>query len=248
VRQVVQNERGEASRRRNFKVRHRSQNVVVRGDDQARSQMPGKVRQGKFRRIASENLSVNDSARRRLPVQGNVNSVAVRRLDFVNRSHPRKVADLQAKRVAKEKEYRARSLSRNSNELAHLREPNAPRDRDNSRKLGRREHQKKRHRQGRDNFIAITSAAPEEKLRTRFFAIYGGRCCRASVSDANRLSTHHRQNLFGMATVSSARSNLRELDSLECSSTFRELIPTFEEDDQSRLAAIAICCAHHMIR
>jgi hypothetical protein len=51
-----------------------------------------------------------------------------------------------------------------------------------------------------------------------------------------------------MATVSSARPDQLELDSLECSSTLRELIPTFEEDGQSRPPAIAIFRAHHMIR
>jgi hypothetical protein len=43
-----------------------------------------------------------------------------------------------------------------------------------------------------------------------------------------------------MATLSSKRPNQLELDSLECSSTFRELIPTFEAGGQNRLAAIAI--------
>ena len=43
-----------------------------------------------------------------------------------------------------------------------------------------------------------------------------------------------------MTTVSSARPVQIELDSLECSSTFRELIRTSEQDDRSRPAAIAI--------
>ncbi len=51
-----------------------------------------------------------------------------------------------------------------------------------------------------------------------------------------------------MATVSSERPNQLELDSLECSSTFRELIPTFEGDGQSPPAAIAIPHARRMIR
>jgi hypothetical protein len=49
-----------------------------------------------------------------------------------------------------------------------------------------------------------------------------------------------------MATDSSARPDQLELDSLECSSTFHELIPTFEEDDQSHPAAIAILHARRM--
>ena len=54
------------------------------------------------------------------------------------------------KRAAKEKECRARSLGRSSNEVAHLRVPSAARVR-SSQKVEEREHQKKRHRQGRDN-------------------------------------------------------------------------------------------------
>jgi hypothetical protein len=50
-----------------------------------------------------------------------------------------------------------------------------------------------------------------------------------------------------MATVSTSGPNLLELDSLEYSSTFRELIPTFEEDGQTRPAGIAIH-ARDMIR
>ena len=56
------------------------------------------------------------------------------------------------------------------------------------------------------------------------------------------------QNLFDMATVSSAWPNQREPDSLECSSTFRGLIQTFEEDGQSRPVAIAIFSAPYTIR
>ena len=49
--------------------------------------MPGKVRQDKFRRrVASEHLNVNVSARRLVRALVNVSSAAeVRRLDFVNR-------------------------------------------------------------------------------------------------------------------------------------------------------------------
>ena len=67
------------------------------------------------------------------------------------------------------------------------------------------------------------------------------------MSDADR-SIRHRQNLFDMATVSNAWPNQRERDSLECSSTFRGLIQTFEEDGQSRPVAIAIFRAPYTIR
>ena len=67
------------------------------------------------------------------------------------------------------------------------------------------------------------------------------------MSDADR-SIRHRQNLFDMATVSSARPNQLEPDSLECNSIFRGLIQTFEEDGQSRPVAIAIFHARRAIR
>ena len=51
-----------------------------------------------------------------------------------------------------------------------------------------------------------------------------------------------------MATISIAQPDQLELDFLECSSTFRELIPKFEEGGQSRPAAIAIFRVHGMIR
>ena len=123
---------------------------------------------GKFRhRDAIKDLSVNDSARRRLRAQVNVISVAkVRRLDSVSRSRPRQVAVLQVKHGAKKKECRALMVSRprhsssSSNEAARLRQPITDRGRA-SRKVGRRNNQKKRHRQGRINFGAITPVAPE---------------------------------------------------------------------------------------
>ena len=50
-----------------------------------------------------------------------------------------------------------------------------------------------------------------------------------------------------MATVSSALPDQLELDSLECSSTFRELIPKFEGGGQNRPAATAIVRVRDMI-
>ena len=126
---------------------------------------------GKFRhRDAIKDLSVNDSARRRLRAQVNVISVAeVRRLDSVSRSRPRQVAVLQVKHGAKKKECRALMVSRpshnsnstsSSNEAARLRQPITDRGRA-SRKVGRRNNQKKRHRHAHNNFGAITPVAPE---------------------------------------------------------------------------------------
>ena len=70
------------------KVDLRRQNMVGRQDqNQARSQVLGRVGQAKFRhRGVTANLSVNDSARLRLLAQVNAGNLAeVRRLDFVNR-------------------------------------------------------------------------------------------------------------------------------------------------------------------
>ena len=89
VRQVVQREQRILRRRQLSSVHHSlNQNVVDRrGDAQAKNQTQGRVRQDRFRRrIASEDLSVSDSARRRLWAQANTGNVAeVRHRDFVNR-------------------------------------------------------------------------------------------------------------------------------------------------------------------
>ena len=59
-----------------YAVRRRSQNMVIQQrDDQARSQVPGKVDRDRFRRrIAIKDFSVNNSVRRRLPAQVNTGS------------------------------------------------------------------------------------------------------------------------------------------------------------------------------
>ena len=54
----------------------------------------------------------------------------------------------------------------------------------------------------------------------------------------HRSSIHQRKNRAGAANISTALPSPRELDSHECNSTFRELIPKFEGDGQSRPAAI----------
>ena len=136
-------------------------------DDQGRSQVPGRVGQDRFRRkVTSENLSVSGSARRRLLAQLNTdNMTEVHRPDFISRSRLRPVEDLRMKRAANEKECRALTLSRrnsnsNSNEAARLPQPITARD-TCSRKVQRRDNQKKRHRQVSNNFVVITPVAPE---------------------------------------------------------------------------------------
>ena len=76
------------------------------------------------------------------------------------------------KRAPNEKECRALMLSRrrqqqhqqrsSSNEAARLPQPITARDR-GSRKVERKDNQKKRHRQASNNFGAITPAAPERE-------------------------------------------------------------------------------------
>jgi len=135
--------------------------VVSQHDDQASSEVPSRVGQDRFRRrVTSENLSVSGSARRRLLAQLNMSRVAdVSRLDFINRSRLRLVEDLRMKRAPNEKECRARTLSRRrssrsnnscSNEAARLPQPITARD-TCSRKVQRRDNQKKRHRQVSNN-------------------------------------------------------------------------------------------------
>ena len=129
--------------------------VASRRADQGRSQVQGRVGQDRFRRrVTSENLSVSGSARRRLLAQLKVSSVVeVGRLDSVNRSRRLLVAEPRVRRAAKEKECRALTLSRrrpstssSSNEAARLPQPITARD-TGSRKVERRDNQKKRHRQ-----------------------------------------------------------------------------------------------------
>ena len=176
VEQVAQPDPREQHRRQLSKVHPRGSKSVVASqrDDQGRSQVPGRVGQDRFRRgVTRENLSVSGSARRRLLAQLNMSSVAeVSRPDFINRSRLPLVEDLWMKRAANEKECRALMVSRprhnsnstssSSNEAARLRQPITDRGRA-SRKVGRRNNQKKRHRHAHNNFGAITAAAPERE-------------------------------------------------------------------------------------
>jgi hypothetical protein len=144
--------------------------VASQRDDHGRNQVPGRVGQDRFRRrVTSENLSVSGSARRRLLAQLNTdNMTEVHRPDFISRSRLRLVEDLRMKRAANEKECRALTLSRrrpsasssssnsnsnsnnssssNSNEASRLPQSITAKNKD-SRKVERRDNQKKRHRQ-----------------------------------------------------------------------------------------------------
>ena len=127
------------------------------------------MEQGNLRRRAgTEDLSVSGSARLRLPAQVDVSSAAEVHPDFINRSPRHQLGDLRVKHAAKEKECRAPMVSRRrhdssrSNEASRLPHPIMGRDR-RSRKVGRKDNQNKRHRQGSNNFVAITAAAPERE-------------------------------------------------------------------------------------
>jgi hypothetical protein len=134
--------------------------------------------------VGQDRFRVSGSERRRLLAQLNMSSVAeVRHLDFINRSRRLLVAEPRVRRAAKEKECRALMVSRlrhnstrsrrrrrSSSTVARLPQPITARRKD-SRKAGRRDHQKKRLRQGRVNFGAITPAASERKIPEPLFYV-----------------------------------------------------------------------------
>jgi hypothetical protein len=147
-------------------------------DDLVRNQIPPRVGQDEFRhRVTSENLSGNGSARHRLPAQLiTVNLAEVRRLDFVNTLRRRLLAGrLRVNLAAQARDNKARMVNRlrrnstsSSSEAARLPQPITARDK-GSRKVGRRNHQKRRHPHGHNNFGAITPAAPERKIPEPLF-------------------------------------------------------------------------------
>jgi hypothetical protein len=179
VQQVAQPEQREQHGRQLWRVHRRSSKSMVASQraDQGRSQVPGRVERFR-RRVTSENLSVSGSARRRLLAQLNTdNMTEVHRPEFISRSRLRLVEDLRMKRAANEKECRALTLSRrrpstssnsSSNEAARLPQPITARD-TGSRKVERRDNQKKRHRQVSNNFGALTPAAPEREVPESLF-------------------------------------------------------------------------------
>ena len=161
VGKVVQPEQRILRRPQHSSVHHSpSQNVVDRrGDAQAKSQMPSKVRQDRSRRrIASEDLSVSGSARRLLLAQANTgNAVEVRHRDLVNRCLRKVVEDLLRKRAADKKEHRVFRVSRHNNEVARLAQRNAARHR-GSRKAARENRKKEHHRRGHNSSIFVAAS------------------------------------------------------------------------------------------
>jgi len=162
VRQGGKLERRELSRPLSYKARRRSHNLLgLRGEDWASNQVPDRVGQSKMcRRVASEHLSVNDSARLHLKAQVNTSSVAqeVRRLEFINPSTRRVPVGRRVRRAAKENVARARTVSHSHNKVARLAQPSKDRDNHKAERKGREE---KHRRQGHNNLVAITPAALE---------------------------------------------------------------------------------------
>lgn len=150
--------------------------VVHQYHHHARSQAPGKVNRIRLR----VTTNVYSSARRRLLALLNTGNLAAVHLpDYIRRSRLRPVEDRRMKLASNEKEYRALMLSRrhlsastssssNSNGAARLPQPITARD-TGSRKVDRRDNQKKRHRQGRDNLAQEHRRLWSVKLRGRFF-------------------------------------------------------------------------------
>jgi len=188
--------RGQLSR-----VHRRNSNNLVdsQRDDQVRSQSPRRVGQDRFRRrVTREDLSVSGSERRHLWAQLNVSNVElVRQPEFGNRSRRLLVAEPRMRRAPNGKECRAlmvsrlrhnsrcRASSRSSGRKVarpRLLQPITATHKD-SRKAETRSNQKKRHRHGRNNFGAITPAAPEWETPGPLFVALPlvGRLCQTPI-------------------------------------------------------------------
>jgi hypothetical protein len=160
--------------------------VDRRHDNEVWSKVRGKVNRIRHR----VTMNVYGSARRRLWPQvnpGNAEPVrhldfgnrSRRLLDFGNRSRRLLVAEPRVRRAAKEKKRRALMVSRlrhnstrsrrssssssSGSKVARLPQPITARA-TGSRKVETRNNQKKRHRHGRNNFGAVTPAAPEREV------------------------------------------------------------------------------------
>jgi hypothetical protein len=187
VQRVVQREQRELRRRQLSNLR-RSRNVAGRQrENWARSPVPVKVDKGKFRRRgATEHLSL-------LTRLNTGNPAEVRRPDFVNTLRRRLLAGrLRVNLVAQARDNRALMVSRlrhtssSSNEAARLPQPITARH-TGSRKVERRDNQKKRHRQVSNNFVALTPAAPERETPEPLLILdTSARGVAAFVSNAGR--------------------------------------------------------------
>ena len=162
--------------------RRSNKNMVASSqrDDQVGSQIPRMAGQDRLRRrVTREDLNVSGSARRHLWAQLNISNVEpVRHLDFGNLSPRLLVAEPRVRGAAKGKECRALMVSRlrhnsassrsSGRKVARLPQPIKARPR-GSRKVENKKRKNQHPCRGHNNFGAITPAAPDEKLRGRFF-------------------------------------------------------------------------------
>jgi hypothetical protein len=140
------------------------------------------------RNRGTEALNLRNSALRpqqRAPVRVSrrVLSVGYRR-EFVSPVVRRRMQAVPlVKRVAREKEGRALMVNLAArHRVERLLEPRTAR---RSQRAERKDPREERHRQGHNNLTEIVTAAPEQKLRSRFF--FACVFCRASVSDAVKI-------------------------------------------------------------
>ena len=173
VGQAGQQEQGEQHRHRVFNLRRSRNMVASQRDDQVRSKVSGKVSHRKIRhRVSLNRCGSGRPHPGHLWAQLSAANLAEGRLpDCISRSRLRSVEDRWMKRALNETECRVLGVSRlrhnstssrrsSSNEVARLRELTPARD-SGSRKVGSKDNQKKRLRHGRNNFGAITPAAPK---------------------------------------------------------------------------------------
>ena len=153
----------------------RSRNVVAsQRDDRVRSKVHGKLSRHKIRhRVTTNGYGSARRHRGHLWAQlSKANLGESYNQDPASRSRLRPVEDRRVRRAAKEKECRALTVSRlrhnstssrsNGSKVARLPQPIMVKV-TGSRKVETKGNQKKRLHHGRNNFSAITPAAPERK-------------------------------------------------------------------------------------
>src|SRR5262249_59403509 len=159
----------EAHRHLSSKVHRRNLNMVARQHENcANVQLPTKVVDKFRRRVALEDLRLNSLVRSLVVQRNEGRAPAGHRLNSVNQSRRHLVGHLPVKRVAKEKECSASTLSssnNNSSVVDRLLEQDKGRDRGRrSQKVARESMRKERHRQGHNSSNIITAAAPKREV------------------------------------------------------------------------------------
>jgi hypothetical protein len=186
------------------KVHRPRQNVLGRrGEGRAKRQVPVRVLNRFRHRNAAQELDLNASAHRQLPVRVNVSSAAeVRRLESIDRSPRHLVEDLREKGAANEKECRALTLSRPRRTKVVARLVQLGTDRHN-RKAERKSQREEHHRQGPKQFQRNCDDGSGTNIPEPFFRSL----------DAARAFAHGRAGnpLPAVAGRHSARTGVRAL-------------------------------------